>query len=422
MDVRNAEKGEMDQLAQTWYDGWQDAHAEILPAELRRLRTLESFRDRLRDALPHVRVTGPIGAPDGFCIVEDDELYQLYVSEKARGSGIAAALVADAEARLSKAGVKTAWLACAIGNARAARFYEKCGWHRVGVMTSRLPTQEGIFPLEVWRYEKDLLSKGSIVQGPETGALLNLAGKVAIVTGASQGIGASIARRFAEAGASVVVHYRRKADDAAEVAASITATGGQAACIQADLSNAAAAAGLIDQSVVRFGRLDILVNNAGMFPTESLLEMTADEWRAMYASVVDTAMLATQAAARHMKSSGGGAIVNIASIGAIQPAPEHSHYNSAKAAVVMFTKSAALEFGRYGIRVNAVSPGLIARPGIEEEWPDGVARWQAKALLGRLGQPEDVADACLFLASPAARWITGQNLVVDGGVTSSAIY
>jgi NAD(P)-dependent dehydrogenase (short-subunit alcohol dehydrogenase family) len=260
------------------------------------------------------------------------------------------------------------------------------------------------------------------VQVPETGALLSLAGKVAIVTGASQGIGASIARRFAEAGASVVVHYRRKADDAAEVAASITATGGQAACIQADLSNAAAAAGLIDQSIGRFGRLDILVNNAGMFPTRSLLEMTADEWRAMYASVVDTAMLATQAAARRMKSSGGGAIVNIASIGAIHPAPEHSHYNSAKAAVVMFTKSAALELGRYGIRVNAVSPGLIARPGIEEEWPDGVARWQAKALLGRLGQPEDVADACLYLASPGARWITGHNLVVDGGVTSSAIY
>ena len=260
------------------------------------------------------------------------------------------------------------------------------------------------------------------MQVPETGALLSLAGKVAIVTGASQGIGASIARRFAEAGASVVVHYRRKADGAAEVAASITATGGRAVCVQADLSVAAAAEGLIDQSVARFGRLDILVNNAGTFPTQSLLEMTADEWRAMYASVVDTAMLATQAAARHMKSSGGGAIVNIASIGAIQPAPEHSHYNSAKAAVVMFTKSAALELGRYGIRVNAVSPGLIARPGIEEEWPDGVARWQAKALLGRMGQPEDVADACLFLASPAARWITGHNLVVDGGVTSSAIY
>jgi NAD(P)-dependent dehydrogenase (short-subunit alcohol dehydrogenase family) len=88
----------------------------------------------------------------------------------------------------------------------------------------------------------------------------------------------------------------------------------------------------------------------------------------------------------------------------------------------MFTRSAALELGACGIRVNCVSPGLIARPGIEEQWPDGVARWQERAPLTRLGQPEDVADACLFLASPAARWITGQNLVVDGGVTASAIY
>jgi NAD(P)-dependent dehydrogenase (short-subunit alcohol dehydrogenase family) len=171
----------------------------------------------------------------------------------------------------------------------------------------------------------------------------------------------------------------------------------------------------------RFGRLDILINNAGTYPNQSLFEMTLDEWRGMYESVVQTTMLCTQAAARQMRAS-GGAIVNIASIGAIHPAPDHSHYASAKAAVVMFTKAAALELGRYAIRVNSVSPGLIARPGIEEQWPDGVARWQAKALLGRLGQPEDVADASLFLASPAARWITGQNLVVDGGVTSSAIY
>jgi glucose 1-dehydrogenase/3-oxoacyl-[acyl-carrier protein] reductase len=261
-----------------------------------------------------------------------------------------------------------------------------------------------------------------MVQVPESAALLNLSGKVAIVTGASQGIGASIARRFAEAGAAVVVHYRRKAHAASEVTASITAASGSAMAIQADLRDAAAVRQVFDQAVARFGGLDILVNNAGMFPNQSLLDMTQDAWREMYESVVDTTMLCTQAAALQMKSSGGGAIVNIGSVAAIHPAPDHSHYNSAKAAVVMFTKSAALELGRYGIRVNAVSPGLIARPGIEEQWPDGVARWQAKALLGRLGQPEDVADACLFLASPAARWITGQNLIVDGGVTSSAIY
>jgi ribosomal protein S18 acetylase RimI-like enzyme len=156
MDVRPAEAGEIDHLAKLWYDGWQDAHALILPADLARLRTLESFRDRLQAALPNVRVAGPSGEPVGFCIVQGDELYQLYVSAQSRGSGVAAALIADAEARLSESGVETAWLACAIGNERAARFYEKCGWRRIGTVVSQLETSKGIFPLEVWRYEKSV--------------------------------------------------------------------------------------------------------------------------------------------------------------------------------------------------------------------------------------------------------------------------
>ena len=260
------------------------------------------------------------------------------------------------------------------------------------------------------------------MQVPKTRELLNLSGKVAIVTGATRGIGAGIARRLAEAGAAVAVHYRSNADEAARVVAAIAAKGGTATSVQGDLAGAAVAKDVVAQTIARFDRLDILVNNAGMFPTRPLLEMKPGEWRDMYESVLVTTVLCTQAAAETMKSAGDGAIVNIASIGAIHPAPDHSHYNSAKAAVVMFTRSAALELGRYGIRVNAVSPGLIARPGIEEQWPEGVDRWNAKVLLGRLGEPEDVADACLFLASPAARWITGHNLVVDGGVTASAIY
>ena len=260
------------------------------------------------------------------------------------------------------------------------------------------------------------------MQVPEVSALLNLGGKVAIVTGASQGIGAAIARRLAQAGAAVAVHFRGNRDGACEVVTAVSSAGRDAIALQADVSDAGQAAGLVAQTIARFGRLDILVNNAGKFPNRPLIDMSLDEWRDVYASVVDTTMLCTQAAARRMQTSGGGAIVSIASIGAVHPAPEHSHYNSAKAAIVMFTRSAALELGRYGIRVNAVSPGLIARPGIEEEWPDGVRRFRSKALLGRLGQPEDVADSCLFLASPAARFITGQNLVVDGGVTSSPLY
>ncbi|MEO3433840.1 GNAT family N-acetyltransferase [Inquilinus sp. CAU 1745] len=154
--MRDAESVDIDPLARLWHDGWRDAHARILPAELARRRTLESFRQRLADNLAHTRVAGAPGHPTGFCMVKQDELYQLYVSADARGSGIAAALLADGENRLSACGVTTAWLACAIGNDRAARFYEKNGWHRKGPMTSELETPDGIFRLEVWRYEKPL--------------------------------------------------------------------------------------------------------------------------------------------------------------------------------------------------------------------------------------------------------------------------
>jgi ribosomal protein S18 acetylase RimI-like enzyme len=154
MLVRPALESEIDQLGTVWYDAWQDAHAAIVPAELTRVRTLESFRQRIRDALPSVRVIGPPNAPLGFCMIKDDELYQLFVAAGARGSGIAAALLADGEARLAASGVSTAFLACAIGNDRAARFYEKHGWSRVGTMLNRLETPSGEFQLDVWRYEK----------------------------------------------------------------------------------------------------------------------------------------------------------------------------------------------------------------------------------------------------------------------------
>jgi GNAT superfamily N-acetyltransferase len=156
VDVRTAQEAEIDPLAKLWYDGWQDAHAQILPAQLTRLRTLETFRERLQAALPDVRVVGPPGEPAGFYITKHDELYQLFVSAPSRGSGVAAALIVDAEARLSDSGVATAWLACAIGNQRAARFYGKSGWRCTGTMVNLLETSQGTLPLEVWRYEKEL--------------------------------------------------------------------------------------------------------------------------------------------------------------------------------------------------------------------------------------------------------------------------
>jgi GNAT superfamily N-acetyltransferase len=157
MDIRAANESEIDALAKLWYDGWHDAHAQWVPAELARLRTLESFTQRLHAAITKIRVAGPIGKPVGFCIVKSDELYQLFVAAQERGAGVAAALIADAEAILASKGVETGWLTCVIGNERAARFYAKQGWQRVSVVTSQLETTEGLFPLDVWRYEKRLL-------------------------------------------------------------------------------------------------------------------------------------------------------------------------------------------------------------------------------------------------------------------------
>jgi ribosomal protein S18 acetylase RimI-like enzyme len=154
--VRPADETELEALAQVWFDAWNDAHAAIVPAELTRRRTLPRFRERLAGMLRDIRVAGAPGEPVGFCITRDDELYQLFVSSQARGSGVASALIADAEAGLSARGVVTAWLACAIGNERATRFYEKSGWRRVGTFVDRLETPEGEILLEVWRYEKSL--------------------------------------------------------------------------------------------------------------------------------------------------------------------------------------------------------------------------------------------------------------------------
>jgi ribosomal protein S18 acetylase RimI-like enzyme len=156
MEVRLAEEADVEGLARVWHDAWHEAHAHLVPAELTKLRTLENFRERLQAALAQVRVVGPPGEPVGFCIVKGDELDHLFVSGKARGSGVAAALLADAEARIAQSGSKVAWLACAVGNERAAKFYEKCGWRRVGTMAHLAKTSQGDFPLQAWRYEKRL--------------------------------------------------------------------------------------------------------------------------------------------------------------------------------------------------------------------------------------------------------------------------
>jgi ribosomal protein S18 acetylase RimI-like enzyme len=154
MEIRNPVPSEVEALAQLWLAGWRDAHIEIVPPELEKHRDINNLRQRMTDGLANVRVAGPEGDPLGFYMLKDDELYQFYVSSRARGTGVAPALMDDAEANLASRGLETAWLACAVGNNRAARFYEKRGWQRVRTETSRLQTPDGEIPVEIWRYEK----------------------------------------------------------------------------------------------------------------------------------------------------------------------------------------------------------------------------------------------------------------------------
>lgn len=247
------------------------------------------------------------------------------------------------------------------------------------------------------------------------------AGRSVIVTGASQGIGAEIARAFAAMGAKVVVHFR-SSEHAHDVVKEITDDGGNAIALSARLDREEEVVALFEQTVSAFGSIDVLVNNAGNYPNAFLLDMTLAQWQQMYRDNVDTTFLCTRVAAEIMRDAGGGSIINVSSISALHPGPEHAHYNSAKAAVGMFTMSAAQELGPHNIRVNAVAPGVVHHPGIEEQWPDGVARFLDAAPLSCLVLPEDIASACLFLASGDAARITGITLPVDAGVTSAKIY
>jgi NAD(P)-dependent dehydrogenase (short-subunit alcohol dehydrogenase family) len=247
---------------------------------------------------------------------------------------------------------------------------------------------------------------------------MDLSGTVAVVTGAGGGLGSGIARTFAAAGAAVVVHYRSSAEPAAAVVADIIAGGGRALSAQCDVTDPDGCTGLMAAALEAFGRLDTVVANAGVQPVAELATMSVPQWREVVDTNLTGSFATVQAAASAMGKHGGGAIILIGSIEGAQPAWSHAHYCASKAAVIHFARAAALEYGREGIRVNSVSPGLIWRDGLDRDWPDGVARFQRAAPLGRLGQPADVGNACVFLASSMAEWITGQVLVVDGGVSA----
>ncbi|MEO6125203.1 MAG: SDR family oxidoreductase [Ilumatobacteraceae bacterium] len=239
---------------------------------------------------------------------------------------------------------------------------------------------------------------------------IDMSNMVVAVTGADRGIGAGIAARFAAAGSSLVLHHRRS--DAPP-------TTDRSASVQLDLTAAGGADRLIEIAVERFGRLDAVVNNAGIQPVREFGEISAEDWDEMLATNVSAAHWITQSFVRHVRDRGGdGAVVHVASIEGHQPALGHSHYAISKAALIMHAKAAALEVGRFGVRVNSVSPGLIDRDGLERDWPEGVDRFRKAAPLARLGTPSDIGDACVFLCSPMAAWITGVDLIVDGGVSS----
>ncbi len=242
-------------------------------------------------------------------------------------------------------------------------------------------------------------------------AMLDLTGRVVVVTGAGGGVGAGIVRRMKATGASVVAVTRTS-----------SVTDPDVTVLSADLAEPGNAEAVVAATVATHGRIDALINNAGIQPVVPFVDLTEDQWTEMIDVNLTATHLLTQAAARAMRDSGGGSIVHIASIEARHPTPLHGHYAVSKAGVVMHARAAALAWGPYGIRVNSVSPGLIARTGIEEQWPEGVARWQAAAPLRRLGTPEDIGDACVFLCSALSRWITGIDLVVDGGVLTSTTW
>ncbi|GEL44487.1 3-oxoacyl-ACP reductase [Methylorubrum extorquens] len=247
--------------------------------------------------------------------------------------------------------------------------------------------------------------------------MTRFSGKVVIVTGSGSGIGAATARRFAQDGASVVLNGRTR-EKLERVTADLEPD--RVLLQTGDVSDQGDAEALIAAAVERFGRLDILVNNAGVVPTGPLLEASVADWRKVMAIDVDGVFFCTRAALPHLIRSGGN-IVNVSSVSGLGGDWNMSFYNAAKGAVSNFTRSLALELGERGVRVNAVNPGLTFTDLTEDMKGDTalMKRFAERIPLGRGAEPDEVADVIAFLASADARYVTGVNLPVDGGLTAS---
>lgn len=248
---------------------------------------------------------------------------------------------------------------------------------------------------------------------------MNFQGKVAVVTGSSRGIGRAIALRLAEGGARVVVNYRSDASGAEEVVAQISAAGGQAIAVQADVSDGKQAQALIDAAKAAFGQVDILVNNAGTTRDTLLMRMSEDDWDV----VIDTNLKGTfnciKAVSRQMLRQRYGRIVNITSVSGLSGNVGQANYASAKAGLIGLTKTVAKELGSRGITCNAVAPGFVHTELTASLPSELVQQAVDRTPLGRVGQAEDMAAAAAFLASDDASFITGQVVAVDGGLSIS---
>jgi 3-oxoacyl-[acyl-carrier protein] reductase len=245
-----------------------------------------------------------------------------------------------------------------------------------------------------------------------------LNGKVAVVTGASKGIGASIAVHLAAEGAAVVVNYSSSREGADRVVAEIKGAGGRAVAVQADLSKEADIKRLFDESAKAFGRLDVLVNNAGIYEFKPLAELTADHFHKLFNLNVLGLLLASREALKHFGPD-GGSIVNISSVVATYAPPSASVYSATKAAVDAVTRSLAKELGPRKIRVNSINPGMVETEGVRSAGiheSDMRKQVEAQTPLGRIGQPADIAPAAVFLASNDSSWITGETFYISGGM------